>query len=481
MNRRTLMVAWGLAWAGLWISSVSAAPPVQDRKPYEQQLNKTIAFQIDTPLYKAVQKLGGLAGLRIRLDGETMESAGHTDVKIEEKQISVFNALETVCVESDLRLDWHFIDGEVVIAMRDKIAKSGMVHKVYDARLLLIQPRNYRATDYGLKTNIFDDTAGVCIFADISEPDEEAELTKKGSQLADAIRNHIEPEGWLANGGLSQRISCDKGLLLVYASPQIHKQVAAFLDEYHKTQCKMIALDMRLVAAPRQDVEKLLSQSSTAPVLNAEAADRFVAMLTKQQDKGWGIAQIRQLCTNRQQIAITVGEEKTIVSDLEPVGTNSAMSFDPEIDVLLRGATVQIRPHASQNNQSIYVQLSTMLTAPRLERTAAISTPVGEPVQAIRAGGYINGKIDKETGKLKDAYNNTTGTLQTDPSGGSVASINQPDNEILTFQSDITLPDRGAAVLSCSTELLNKLCPGIQLDNASELVLFIRAKVVEVK
>ena len=122
-----------------------------------------------------------------------------------------------------------------------------------------------------------------------------------------------------------------------------------------------------------------------------------------------------------------------------------------------------------------------MITAPRLERTAAISTPVGEPVQAIRAGGYINGKVDKETGKLKDVYNTTTGTLQADPSGGSGASINQPDNEILTFQSDITLPDRGAAVLSCSTELLNKLCPGIQLDNASELVLFIRAKVVEVK
>jgi len=103
---------------------------------------------------------------------------------------------------------------------------------------------------------------------------------------------------------------------------------------------------------------------------------------------------------NAQRVNITAGRARSIISDLEPVVGNDVAAFEPTIDLVLAGASLQIRAILSADSTAVTLDLRSVISrwdpadAPPLKipqpvasTRPAASAPVAPPPITIIEGG----------------------------------------------------------------------------------------------
>jgi len=83
---------------------------------------------------------------------------------------------------------------------------------------------------------------------------------------------HIDPEGWLRNGGDRQHASVMSGALLISAPPSVHRRLEALLDELRMTRPAAIELSAEMLRVPAAAWRTLAMSDGSTPITPATVA-----------------------------------------------------------------------------------------------------------------------------------------------------------------------------------------------------------------
>ena len=92
-----------------------------------------------------------------------------------------------------------------------------------------------------------------------------------GEQLYMLITDHVDPEAWMNFGGDRARVSDANGVLMITATPSVHRSFRDALDALRRANPSTITIDAAIVDLPRSLYEQLVRQSppNSAPLAAA--------------------------------------------------------------------------------------------------------------------------------------------------------------------------------------------------------------------
>ncbi len=97
---------------------------------------------------------------------------------------------------------------------------------------------------------------------------EPAPLTP-GERLYMLITDHVDPEAWMNFGGDRARVSDSNGVLMVTATPSVHRSFRAALAALRRANPTSIEISASIVDLPRATYEQLSRQTSTSSAVFA--------------------------------------------------------------------------------------------------------------------------------------------------------------------------------------------------------------------
>jgi hypothetical protein len=186
---------------------------------------------VDVPAHRAFEWLGAAAGFNLVINWDQLEAVGY------DRYAPVTVRLKGVKAKTVLRLMLSdvFHEGQVLaevepafVRIRTKAAANrDVVVKTYSVADLLFTPEPYNdPPELSLDQIVAGSDNSGSIF-DKLNADKSVGLSRQErvDQIADAIRNNIEPDIWEANGGQDGRISYSNGQLIVRAPEYVHQRI----------------------------------------------------------------------------------------------------------------------------------------------------------------------------------------------------------------------------------------------------------------
>jgi hypothetical protein len=94
-----------------------------------------------------------------------------------------------------------------------------------------------------------------------------------GERLYMLISDHVDPEAWMNFGGDRARVSDANGVLMVTATPSVHRSFRDALAALRRANPTSITVDAKVVDLPRAVYEQLVRQNSTSSASLAAAIE----------------------------------------------------------------------------------------------------------------------------------------------------------------------------------------------------------------
>ena len=141
----------------------------------------------------------------------------------------------------------------------------------------------------------------------------------------------------------------------------------------------------------------------------------FLVKATQADKRSLSLTAPRLTFTNGQTSNVYVATQRSIVSDLTPVTSESAVAFDPQpTTIVANGVTLLVEGVISADRRYVTMNIETSISALLNIRTLAISAAVG-------------------------------GTLQSSATFGSFIEL--PEVQVTRVQTTVTVPDEGTVML----------------------------------
>lgn len=265
----------------LFMSSVASAQSWSDRvatvKRKRQQQNQQVTVghpaykmkqtisQVDfdqTPFKQTLQWWQQATGVSMLINWSLLENEGidpSFPITLNLRNIPATVVLDLLLEMASQEAKLHHYETKwyVQILTRDQILKKTQV-RMYDVRDLLFQPKlTSRPPKMGLSAALSrsgtvggssgsssSDSVNLFGDSDNDSNDDKKRSTKKerAEELIDIIRQTIEPDIWVANGGLHSTVTYFKGMLIIKAPAFVHKQISSSanpLNEYERVNMGM--------------------------------------------------------------------------------------------------------------------------------------------------------------------------------------------------------------------------------------------------
>ncbi len=211
------------------------------------------------------------------------------------------------------------------------------------------------------------------------EPDlgEAAALTSalRPEIVADLITRTIDPNSWEGCGGRGM-IDRVGALLVIIQTKANHDKVAELLAALRKAR-PMLTVEARWVLLDRAlatEINKTGAGQKTAPVI---LSDQQV------QDLEDNVIYRGSLtCFDRQTTHLASGRVQTLVSDAEPVVSEQAVGYNPELASFLVGALLEVTPSLAADRTGVTVDLRSVVSETETMRTSPVSSREGRNAES---------------------------------------------------------------------------------------------------
>lgn len=492
MLRRGVVFVLVLGLGFAWIAPTHAGPTEDEQgdlaKPLEEKITVDL---IGTPLPQAIDTISRESGVNILISPNYVGILAGQSITLSIKELPVVKALNLMCLATEN--DWYIREGVVLIAPKKFVRSLRVKTEVYDIRELIQSVPNYLGPDLSIdgtlsNTNSGGSAAGTSesygkgggggsLFGGDSDSDLGDDNMSR-SELVEQVTALIQstagtPDEWLDD---DSTITEFNGNLIVKTTPEVHAQVGALLINLSKTSGKMVAVEGQFYAVPRSMVDKL----EGGLVLDAKAYAKFADGLKRGADTNTRrFAASRTVCFNSQRVYVYAGSDQALVSDIEPIP--DTFSIDPTISTSHNGAVMDIKPTITIDGKHISIAVRSEAVLRSGAGTTGVPVGhngVGESL-SISTSGEIDGtakgagkdgedaELDgrvRQSGSIKKPGNaKQTGTVE----------LGLPKQDIMTYRTNIRVPDGGAVVLSGVTSEFK----GIDADGM-EMIFVLRARII---
>ena len=459
------------AWVGCTLSAAHAGPPERARKAVAKELAAKVTLQVDNAtLQDVARKLSGQSELTVG----AADNVFNYQVTIDLEDTPLVDVLDTIVwLHANDQLDWDVRGRSILFVYEESNRRRYVEQRVHDLASLLVETTQHANTERGiqsLEVDVEPAPSGGSIFDDIDDDDDDHERRlryERASQIMNILRSGIEPDRWLHAGGRWHAMALVEDSIVVDAPAQVHERIQAVLGELDEELNQTIGIDARLLAVKEDTLDAILDESVNGPVLD----EARVKQLLRPDDgaaKPTRMARILTTAAQAQHITGSAGIQGVYTSDVEPVVSDHAAGYDPQIGSYFNGLTVEIQPAVTTDGGHVVMAIVADVSQAQAGERGAM--------RGVVAGGtvtqpdQVNGAVDEETGALS-ATLQTGRTIQL-PAQHVRAEYAMPTMQTARFRARARVPDRGGLVLVSSST-------NAQLVGEDEvLVLLVRPRIV---
>ena len=192
--------------------------------------------------------------------------------------------------------------------------------------------------------------------------------------LINVIVATAAPTTWNENGTGNGEIQPLGTALVVWQSPEVHKQIQKLLDQLLQGsgQRRTVMIDARWLLLNSNELDQLLlDEQNGAPQVDRE----MLKQLTRRPTSLRGISN----CFSGQLVYLISGTRKNLVSSYIPVVGGSGVGYQPWIETPNFGALLEIRPTLMRDGNAAIVDLKTTLTVPNEQPNQSKGNPDSSP------------------------------------------------------------------------------------------------------
>lgn len=448
-----------------------AGPEPDEFGDLAKPLNEKVSVElIGTPLSRALDTLSRDVGLNLVIHPTFEPILSKNLINLTINELPAYKALNLIGVAS--QSDWYIQQGIVMFAPKRFVDAMRLETEVYDIRALIESVPNFTGPDVSVDGTLSNTSsggsdsrqsgsyssggsAGGGLFGgdDLDESDlpSRAELVSQVRELI--ITTAGEPDQWLDEEFI---ISEFNGNLIVKTTPEVHKQVGQLLDVLSATAGKMLMMEGQFFAVPRGMVDALDGNL----ILDEKAYTAFAKKLKRGATPNTRrLAAARTVCFNSQRVFVYAAKDGTLLSDIEPIPDTA--SVDPTLSTAHNGAVLDIKPTITLDGQSVSISIRSEVALNGIIRTKK-QIPVGYGFTEdydIRTSGGFRGEVDKPGSKEAKSDKvsgtaNQSGTMTGPSTSGmtGVVELDLPEQDIVTYRSNVRVPAGGAVVLSGVTD-----------------------------
>jgi hypothetical protein len=204
--------------------------------------------------------------------------------------------------------------------------------------------------------------------------------TSRIEELSTLIQSQIDPVSWHDAGGSEGSIRAYDTRLIITTSMANHTQIAQLLADLQKYAGRSVRL--RAIWAALTDDELASVQESLPEKGDGNAAVSAVNLAAVDRIKNAVRYRAEISTLNAQRVNITAGRARSIISDLEPVVGNDVAAFEPTIDLVLAGASLQIRAILSADSTAVTLDLRSVIS--RWDPADAPPLKIPQPVASTK-------------------------------------------------------------------------------------------------
>lgn len=476
-----IMTAAAMAIALIAMSSgqALAGPSAEALAPVKEKLDKKIKVQyLDAPLDKALDQLQRESGVTLIIDRQNLGVQATRPVTLVAESMSIKTTLDWITKMAGV--DWDVRDGVILVSSQREILKTHLTLEIYDVRALTAQhPRFTGAPDLDLNSALSNTSSGgssggaaqasTTLFGEGDDVDVPS-MDEIGEQIVNVVQESITPDLWDSVGGdAGVRIRfTQNGLLMVRHVPEEQARIRALLEMYQKASGKMVSFDARFLMVRTEALDKLMETTGGSNVLDTHQAAAFLKSVGPLNAGVRVLGASRTICMNAQRIHVANLRSKAFLSDIEPV--SGALGLDPTLSVFHTGSVLDVEPVVTFDNSHIMLTLRCGVAG----GTSEDHTPVpggGVTGSSVTGGGSAAGDAKAGAGKAA-----TVNLKTAEVAVVADAKLNLPEVDSVNFRTTVRVPDGGAVILTGVSSQFEHL----KAEN-SEIVLFLRAKVVQPK
>ena len=474
------------------VQSVEAGPDQSEFGDLKEALSQEVSVElIGTPLSRTLDTLSRDVGLNLVIHPNFEPSISGNLINLTIKDLPASKALNLIGVASET--DWYIQEGIVMFAPKRFVDAMRMQTEVYDIRALIESVPNFTGPDLSVDGTLSNTSSGGSdarqsgsygssgggggLFAD----SEDLDLDMPSRQeLVDQVQSLIntttgEPDQWLDE---EFTITEFNGNLIVKTTPEVHKEISQLLSVLSATAGKMLMVEGQFYAVPRS----LMDELDGKLILDAEAYQGFAEKLERgATTNARRIAAARTVCFNSQRVYVYAAKDGTLLSDIEPIP--DAAGVDPTLSTAHNGAVLDIKPTITLDDKSVSISIrSEVALDGTIRQTKRV--PVGYAQSEdfdISTSGTFKGELDgtgENEGLTQDVSGDAeqSGTMVGGTTKGLTGAVDLdlPEQEIVSYRSNVRVPDGGAVVLSGITDQFESFDA-----DGMEVIFVLRAQIAQ--
>ncbi|MFK7789073.1 MAG: hypothetical protein AB8C95_06185 [Phycisphaeraceae bacterium] len=494
MVKSRLVVLLSACLSLLLVLPAMAGPDESEFGDLAEALRKKVSVElIGTPLSRTLDTLSRDVGLNLVIHPSFKQDLSGNLINLTIKDLPASKALNLIGVAS--QTDWYIQEGIVMFATKRFVDAMRLKTEVYDIRALVESVPNFTGPDLSVDVTLSNTSSGGSdsrqsgsygasgggggggLFGD-SGSDLDEDLASR-QELVDQVTSLInvttgEPDQWLDEEFMIDEFN---GNLIVKTTPEVHAEIKKLLDVLSGTAGKMLMMEGQFYAVPRS----LMDELDGKLILDAKGYKAFAKKLERgATPNAQRIAAARTVCFNSQRVYVYAAKDGTLLSDIEPEPNTAGV--DPTLSTAHNGAVLDIKPTITLDGKSISVSIrSEVALNGKIANTKEI--PVGysrSNSSEISTTGSFNGEV-KDSGEegLSEAVSGSakqSGKISGPTTSGLTGTVelDLPEQEIVTYRSNVRVPNGGAVVLSGVTDQFEAFDA-----DGMEIIFVLRAKIAE--
>jgi hypothetical protein len=471
----------------------SAGPDESEFGDLAEALSEKVSVElIGTPLSRTLDTLSRDVGLNLVIHPAFEPTLSGNLINLTIKDLPASKALNLIGVASET--DWYIQEGIVMFAPQRFVDAMRLETEVYDVRALLESVPNFTGPNLSVDGTLSNTDSGGSdarqsgsygssggggggLFGSDDDMDEDMPSRQ---ELVDQVTELIasttgDPDQWLDEEFTLNEFN---GNLIVKATPEIHEEIDALLNVLAATAGKMLMMEGQFYAVPRRMVDELEGEL----IMDADAYNAFAVKLTRgETPNATRIAAARTVCFNGQRVFVYAAKDGTLLSDIDPIPDSA--SVNPTLSTAHNGAVLDIKPTITLDGKSVSISIRSEVAIGGTIRGVK-SVPVGYTLAGdleISTTGDFSGTV-ADTGADPEPNKTVSGSAS---QAGEIASrsvskltgtveVDLPEQEIVSYRSNVRVPAGGAVVLSGVTNQFSEFDA-----DGMEIIFVLRAKISE--
>ncbi|MEM9066295.1 MAG: hypothetical protein AAGB51_12485 [Planctomycetota bacterium] len=251
------------------IGAANDYEPIENRRVLQSINDRRInvAFR-DNTLEEVIQFIEAVSQLDIDVDWDALEeiSIGRdTPISLTLNNPTLRVVLDRVMSKASAagfgeQADWAVIDGVLTVSSDSRLRLNTRL-EIYDIRDLIVEVPDYEdAPDLDLNTALQSGQGGggQSPFQDGGDEDPERRtFQERVDELIEIIRNNVDSDGWLQNGGDTGRIEQLNGNLIITNTPKNHRRIRSLLSQLRAAQALQINVEARFLLVSQDFFEQI--------------------------------------------------------------------------------------------------------------------------------------------------------------------------------------------------------------------------------